>query len=270
MRNLLTCLFCIVARTIFGQITESLPAAGSIANTSTADAHLWSAFHNPAAIASTTSLSGELFYHSRFQINELASKGGQVLLPTQYVNIGAAFSYTGYSLYHEVLAGIGFARNFSDKFLLGVQFNYYTAYFTETNRYRGMLLAQIGLLVHLSPKIDIGFNTFNPFQSRLKTEYTEKRIASVYSMGAAYYFAPELASRIQVDRELNGSYWLSAGFEYTILERITVKLGGYGSGYFVPAIGVGIKYGKFTAGVNGEMHPLLGLNFSGRLGYSFK
>ena len=42
------------------------------------------------------------------------AKSIQLALPSNLMNVGVSFSYFGYSLYHEMLCGLGFARNFSD------------------------------------------------------------------------------------------------------------------------------------------------------------
>jgi len=168
-----------------------------------------------------------------------------------------------------MIAGLGFARNFSDKFAMGVQFNYYTAFFSASNTYRGAFMPQIGLSVKLTSNFSIGFNTFNPFQSNIRTEYVIKRLPSVFSVGTGYFFSTDFVWRTQIDKELSSDYRFATGFEYNMLQCFSFKLGAYDSGYLVPCLGVGIKTGAILIDLNCEMHPLLGLNTLAAIKYKF-
>jgi hypothetical protein len=208
-------------------------------------------------------------YNNRFIIPELSTKSIQLGLSSNLINTGFSFSHFGYSQYHEIMIGLGFARNFADKFAMGLQFNYLTCYFAASNSYRGALLPQIGLSVKISPVLNIGFNVNNPFQTNLKTEYSVKRIPSVFSLGTKYDFSPELVWRLQMDKEISSNYRFASGFEYSMLKSVSIKLGAYGSDYFVPCIGVGLNAGIFIFNLNCELHPILGINTSAAIKYHF-
>jgi hypothetical protein len=208
-------------------------------------------------------------YENRFIINELSTKSFNAAYSTAFVNTGFSFSYFGYSLYHEMLFGLGFARNFSDKFALGVQFNYLNAFFLASNDYKGSFFPQIGLNVSISPIFLLAFNTFNPFQANIKNEYTIKRIPSVFSLGTAYYFSDELVWRIQVDKEISSSYRFATGFDYEILHFLKLKIGAYVNDFLIPCLGVGFRMSSFNFDLNGELHPLLGVNSSASVKYHF-
>jgi hypothetical protein len=168
-----------------------------------------------------------------------------------------------------MILGIGFGRNFSDKFAMGVQFNYYTAYFNATNSYRGALLPQIGLSVKFSPNFNIGFNTFNPFQTSIRTEFVTKRLPSIFSLGSEYSFSTDLVWRTQIDKEVSSNYRFATGFEYQMLNQFNVKLGAYASDYLIPCLGVGFKTGSLHVDLNCESHPLLGINTLASIKYRF-
>ncbi|MDP4238957.1 MAG: hypothetical protein Q8904_05730 [Bacteroidota bacterium] len=259
-------IFC---QSLFSQISTVIPSSEAIALTSVADTHSWAAFNNPAMLGYVDKPEFGLQFENRYLLSELSTKSIQLALPSNLINTGISFSYFGYSLYHEMITGIGFARNFSDKFAMGVQFNYYTAFFSASNSYRGALLPQIGLSVHLSPLFSFGFNTFNPFQTNIQTEYVIKRLPSVFSLGTEYLFSEELVWRTQIDKEVSSNYRFATGFEYQMLQSFRVKLGAYDSGYLVPCLGVGFKTGAFRIDLNCEMHPLLGLNTLAAIKYRF-
>ena len=259
--------FCFCKLT--SQISKILPTTVSIAETSVSNQQDRTAFNNPAMLGYPDNPEIGFQFENRYLIPELSTKSVQLAFPTKLVNVGFSFSHFGYSLYHEMLFGVGFARNFSDKFSMGVQFNYYTAYFSATNSYHGALLPQIGLSVKFSPVFSIGFNTFNPFQTNINTENVIKRIPSVFSLGTEYYFSSELVWRTQVDKEVSSNYRFATGFEYKMIENLAVKLGAYDSDYLVPCLGLGLNFGSFLFDLNCELHPLLGLNTLAAVNYRF-
>ena len=239
----LLCLIGLLSANCFSQIPGILPCSGSIAQTSVSDTPNWASFNNPAILGYAEKPEAGLQFENHYLIQQLSTKTVQFELPTRLVNTGLSFSHFGYSLYHEMILGAAFARNFSDKFALGVQFNYYMAYFAASDSYRGALLPQLGLSVKLSPVLSLGFNVFNPFQTNIETEYVSKRLASVFSFGTEYFFSNEFVWRTQIDKEVSSNYRFAIGFDYQILQQFKVKLGAYGSDYLVSCLGFGFKTG---------------------------
>jgi hypothetical protein len=258
--------FC---KILLSQISSIIPSSKSIAGTSVTNQKDWSGFTNPAHLGYLETTEIGLQFENRYLISELSTKSFQAGFATNLVNAGVCFSYSGYSLYHEMLVGLALARNFSDQFAMGVEFNYYSAYFVASNSYRGALLPQVGLSVKLSPSFSLGFNSFNPFQTNINTEYVVKRIPSVFSLGTGYFFSPELVWRTQIDKEVSSNYRFATGFEYQMIENLSVKLGAYGSDYLVPCLGFGFNSGSFLFDLNCELHPLLGLNTLAAIKYRF-
>lgn len=247
---------------VYTQIAVSVPSATSVANASVAVQNDWNAFQNTSALAHIETFEASAQYENRFMIKELSTKSLQAAINAKYVNVGLAFSYFGYSLYNDMILGIGSARNFGDKFSMGVQFNYYMAYFSGEgiNRYRGTIFPQVGLSSRIFPNLTIGFNAFNPFLTNIKTEYSEKKIPSVFSLGSNYNFSQQLIWLAQIDKEVNSNFRFATGFEYTMLEKLTVKLGAYATDFLVPCLGADIHLNRFNIYLNTEFHPQLGLN----------
>ena len=254
---------------VSAQISSILPQSVSIAQTSVADTHNWATFNNPAMLGYIQNPEIDIQFENRFLISELSTKSVQLGFSSSIVNAGLSFSHFGYSFYHEMLLGLSFARNFSDKFSMGMQFVYYTAFFNASNSYRGTLFPQVGISSRLTPNFTIGFNTFNPFQTNIQTEYTIKRIPSIFSLGTEYYFSSDLAWRTQIDKEISSNYRFGTGFEYQMLQNLNVKLGAYGWDYLVPCLGIGFTSGSFVVDINCDLHPLLGLNTMASIKYKF-
>ncbi len=252
-------LLLLLSQFCLAQITGAIPSSSSIANTSTSDSHHWTAFHNPAILGKIEKSELAVLYENRFQLSELSTKTIQAAYSNNLINTGISLSQFGYSHYQEFMLGIGWGRNFSNKFSMGVQFNYFTNYFEASNTYRAALIAQFGLLMQLSPNFNLGFSSFNPFQSNIKAEFVVQKIPSIFSYGAEYFFCPELVWRSQLDKEVSSNYRIASGFEYTMLQLVVVKLGAYQSDFLVPCLGLGLSTSAFVLSFNTEMHPLLGL-----------
>lgn len=248
----------------------AIPSATAPANASVAYADSWGIFHNPAILTSVKNTTATLGYENKFFVSELSTASAGVAIPTKYVQVGVALSHFGYSAYSETQVGIALARSFTDKFSMGVQFNYYSVYFSprERERSQGVVVAQIGLLSELSKGFYIGFNAYNPAQTNIKTDLVEKRIPSIFNLGAMYRFSDKLLWLAQVNKEIGSEVGWATGFEYQVIDVLSVRLGGYGSP-FVPSLGVGLKFGKFRFDANFEQHPALGISSVGSLKYEF-
>jgi len=270
MRKLVLSMFLFFIVYSYAQIPEIISSSVSVAQTSVSDSRSWTALSNTAMLGYVTGSEIGIQIENRYFISQLSNKSIQVALPTNYMNVGVSFTHFGYSLYHEMITGLGFARNFSDKFSLGIQFNYYSAYFSALNSYRGALFPQVGLSVRFSPVFDVGFSIFNPFETNIQTELITKRLPSVFSLGSEYFFSPELVWRAQIDKEVSSNYRFATGFEYQMLQQFTLKLGGYGSDYLVSCLGLGFKTGAFYIDLNCDIHPLLGLNPLIAVKYKFR
>lgn len=259
----------IVTQLINAQIATVIPFSSSIAQTSVADSKNWSAFNNPSMLGYIRQPEIGMGYGNRFLLSQLSSKTVQAGIPTQLLNIGLSYNYFGYSLYHEMQYGIGFARNYADRFALGLQFNYYSAYFSASNSYRGAFLPQIGISTKLSHHLQLGFSTYNPFQSNIKTDLVVKRIPSIFSLGTEYEFSNDLIWRTQIDKEVSSNYRFATGFDYHMLPPVEIKLGIYSLDYLVPCLGLGFISGSLAIDFNCEMHPLLGLSTFASIKYRY-
>ena len=240
---------------VFAQSSASaIPSSIAPGNAGVAYAGHWGLFQNPALMVSEKKTEAAVGYENKFFISELSTVSAGVVIPTQYVQVGAALSYFGYSAYSETQAGIAFARSFSDKFSMGVQFNYYSVYFSPTERSQGVVIAQVGLLSEISKDFYVGFNVYNPAQTNIKTELVEKHIPSIFNLGTMYRFSDKLLWVAQLNKEIGSDVGWATGFEYQVVDALSVRLGGYGSP-FVPSLGIGLHFGKFTFDANFERHP---------------
>jgi hypothetical protein len=250
---------CLFVSNINAQIPYLLPSSTSVASTSVADMLSWSAFHNPAPLSGID--VPQLIIHAdhRYIITELSTKCFSFAYPTNHFVSGFSFSHFGFSRYHEMMIGFAFARNFSEKFMLGVQFNYCTAFFLSSNSYHGTFFPQIGMNFPLNKKLSLGFHVFNPFQAKIQSDITTKRLPAIFSMGFSARSSSNFIWRFQADKEISSNYRLSAAADYHLSEELRFQAGVYGYEYLIPCLGFGYRVKYFAIDLLAEMHPLLGL-----------
>ena len=252
------------------QVTDIIPAGTPIANTTVARTDVWSCFSNPATLIQPERWQAAMQIENKYLIPELSTKLVQAAFTSEIVNVGIGVSHFGYSKYNEMLAGVALSRNFGDKFSMGVQGNLYASYFSDEAGYQYAFIPQVGMTAHLTANFTLGFHAFNPYQQNLRTDYVEKRLPSLFSLGTNLCFADDFRWSTQIDKEVSSNFRFATGFEWDMVEQFTLKIGGYGSEYFVGCLGFGLHFGGFNFDLNSELHPILGVNLLGNLSYKLK
>lgn len=266
-KHYLMWIFVVSTITVLCQTTELTPSTYSAANASVADNKYYSAFKNPASLATQQGIGAGIQYENKFIINELSKKSIYTFSSTRLLNIGVAATYSGYQLYNEILTGVVLAKNFDNVFQLGVQYNYYSVYSAEDNKRHAAFFPQIGLIVKVAPAFHVGFSTFNPGQQTIQFKYIQKRIPSVFSLGFDWKISDNLNFLFQTDKNISGNYRIAGGFEYQIKDFLIFRTGAYHTKYLTPTLGCGLKFGTFDFYINTELHPILGLTTNAAIQY---
>lgn len=260
MRFCLLTAFMLCCLTSYQQVAYTIPTSISAANTSVADTENRTPFHNPACFAYDKSPSLIFSFENRYILTNLATKSLAFGYPTKLFSTGLVMCHYGFSAFHEVNTGVFFARNFANKFSMGMQFNYHTVYLVQSNTYRGMLYPQIGLQIPVKNDFLIACHIFNPFASNIHTENRIIHLPSLYSLGLAYAFSYELSWRFQMDKELRSPYRMATAFDYQFTKFTRFQVGVYHQDYLVSSIAFGFNFSAFSFDINTEIHPILGLN----------
>ena len=251
------------------QKTTVIPASFVGGNASVAYKNEWLPFHNPAALAEAEKIGFQLLYENRYITKELANKVFNAWFPTKYLNIGASFSHFGYSEYNEMLSAVTFARQFGNRFRLGIEIDYYTVFFSQTKHYKGIITTQVGTQISITDDFSIAFNVFNPVFSKIKLDFAEKRLPTTFSIGSLYSIKNTVDWLVQLDKEVSSPLRWATGFEYAPVKEFIVRIGAYGYDNFIPTFGAGIKFGGFKFDVNADYNSVLGFSLTGCLGYKF-
>ncbi len=266
-RLCLTAVFMSCCLICYQQTACTFPQSVSAANTSVSDTKNRTAFHNPACFAYEHKPELTSSFESHYISTSLAVKSLSFAYPTKYFTGGLAFYHYGFSVFHEMNTGIFFARNFSDAFTMGLQFNYHSVYLAQSNKYRGMLYPQMGVHIPLNNRFLIACHIINPFASNIKSENRNITLPSLSSMGIAYSFSEKLTWRFQLDKEIRSAYRLATAFDYQFTKHTRFQLGISHQDYLISAIGFGINIKAFAFDIATETHPILGLNVISQLRY---
>lgn len=253
---------------IMAQINNIIPSAPSIANTPTARTDQWSAFANPASLTENKRFSFAFTYENKYLLAELSGKTAQAAYCNPWVNVGIAFTHFGYKQYSDIMAGICLSHDFSGKFSIGLQGNYYAAYFGSEAGYVYTIFPQVGATVHITPTLCLGFHAFNPFIQQLKGEFVSKQIPAMFSLGSEWRFYNHFNWLVQIDKEVQSPFRVATGFEYQVIKELGVKIGGYASTYFVPCFGINLNFSGWRFDINCELNPLLGVNTLGSVSFA--
>lgn len=252
----------------WGQKTTALPTSCVAGNASVAYTDDWSAFHNPAALGHKERISVGILYENKYITKELANKVASVAVPTKYINLGASFSHFGYSEYNEMLASLSFARKFG-RLSIGVDAVYYAVYLSPSERYRGAFTTQVGMQVQATDDWSLAFSAFNPVFSKVKGEYTQKPLPTVFSIGSQYKIRGIVNWLVQFDKEITSPLRWATGFEYAPVEEFIVKVGAYGYRDIRPTLGLGMRLKGLKFDVMADYNSVLGFSLTGALGYEF-
>lgn len=269
-KRLYTFFFLVVCTYIvsYAQISDIIPSGTTIANTPVARVDRWNAFSNPASLAQEGFAVG-IQYENKYLLAELSGKSVQASYCNPWINVGIAFMHFGYKQYSDIMAGVCLSHNFNDRFSIGVQCNYYAAYFGDETGYKGTVFPQIGINIFVCKGLNIGFQAFNPFLQNIKGELVEKKVPAVFSIGTSYAFLEKFTWDVQIDKEVRSPFRVATGLEYQIVEQFGVKIGGYANRSFTPCLGVKLCFRGVRFDLHCEWDPVLGVNTLGNISYAF-
>lgn len=262
-----------VALGLYAQMQEILPRGTAPAAADVAYARRWQPWGNPAALASEDKYSLSAGYENRYLSWELHDAYFSLAVPTQYVNVGAAFNFFGYDLYREMMASLTASKRWG-RVAVGVEFDYFNMFIAEEGVYHHAFTAEVGLQVWATDKCVVGFRMFNPMFSRVRGGPSARRLPVMIDVGCGYTFIRSLDVICQLGYVLNQGFRWNVGVEYRIIDELIVRLGicGYnvnGLNRFVPSLGAGLRFGIFGFDLAADYDPRLGVSLCSNISFSF-
>lgn len=226
---------------------------------------VWSGFHNQAASVYLPGLAAGAYYESRFAMSELSYKGVVVAMPFRKSAFGLNYNSFGYSLFSNSRAGLFYAQKLSEKFSVGVQFNYYSLRLGENYGTRGTVGMEGGFLYRYNTKLSLAAHIQNPTRAGF-TDYNNERSPSILRFSAGYRFSDKVMMLAEVKKPDNAGYKVSGGVEYIPVEQIAIRAGFNSNQSFTFGFGWRIKTLSIDAAAG--FHAVLGFTPQVSLNYT--
>ena len=223
---------------------------------STQQEDVFSYLNNQAALAEVKKVAIGIYGERRFSLAATSLYGATVAIPTKNGNFGINLIHTGFKNFTESQAGLAYAISLGKKVDVGVQFNYY-GYNVPSYGSNAAINFEIGAIVHLTDKVNIGVHVYNPVGGNFTK--TDEKLTAAYTLGLGYDLSDNFFVSTEIVKEEDFPVRINTGFQYRFMHQFFVRAG------IVTATstwyaGVGVSWGNFRLDVTGSYHPQLGLS----------
>jgi hypothetical protein len=229
---------------------------------------VWSAFHNQAGLSQINGPSAGIYYENRFNIKELGDKGLVFAMPFGKHTFALSYRSLGYSAFSNSNAALAYAMRLTDKFGIGLQFNYQTIRIGENYGNRRATSFDAGFLYKLNDKFRLAGHIQNPTRAKI-ADYNDERLPSVVRFGIGYHFSNKVNAIIEVKKPSDNKPSLKGGIEYWPIDKLALRAG-FGSVPSQITFGFGWKTKLIAFDVFAGFHQTLGITPQVSLTYSGK
>ncbi len=217
---------------------------------------VWSTNNNQAGLGFNKSISGGIYYESRFLLKETGYKAGAFVLPVKTGALGLSVTSFGYELYNRTNVGLSYGQHFGEKFSAGVQLNYFNTKLSENYGQKSAFTASLGLMAKLNKELTIGVHVYNPTRSKL-AEYNNERIPTIMKLGLDYKFSEKVFVALETEKDIDYDAIIKAGIEYHIIDVLYLR-GGVSSNPSLTSFGLGVLLKDFKLDIASSYHQTLG------------
>jgi hypothetical protein len=222
-------------------------------------------FNNSAGIANIKEREAAIFYSpAPFGLKEMATGNLAYVEPFSFGSVALGGMYYGFNLYKEVKISAAVSYKFNN-LSIGSTLNYHTV---KIDRYGsdGSAYIDIGMILKLTEEINWGVSLQNVNRASFGKE--KNQIPVIYLTGIAARITPGFSLYLAVGKELKYKPEIKVGFEYDIVEYLTIRSGfnNYPSSY---SAGIGINYNKLSLDYSFFTHQDLGITHQAGLRIRF-
>ncbi len=212
---------------------------------------------NQAALAQAKKPSLGAYGEQRFMVSATNLYCAVLALPTSEGNFGVQIDYFGFKDYNESQIGLAYARSLGPKLDVGIKFNYFAfripSYITSST-----VNFEMGVIAHLTEKLNAGFHVYNPVGGNLSKTDGEK-LRSVYDFGIGYEASENFLVSAEIVKQESLPANVIAGIQYNFQKQFFVRAG-VNSENGSPYGGAGISWKDIRLDVSASYHPQLGLS----------
>ena len=212
--------------------------------------------NNQAALARIKNVAAGVYAETRFLLTATSLYTASIAVPTKNGNFGVNINYSGFKNFNESQIGLAYARSAGKKVDIGIQFNYYN-YRVPSYNSASTVNFEIGAIVHLTDKLNIGVHVYNPVGGKFSG--TEEKLTSALKFGIGYDISENFFISTEMVKEENFALNVNTGIEYRFMKQLFARVG-IASATSTGYAGVGVSWGNFRIDVTGSYHPQLGLS----------
>lgn len=218
---------------------------------------VFSSSSNQAALAQIKNPSIGVYGEDRFLLNAANMYAAVVALPTKQGNFGIEIDYFGFKNYNESQIGFAYARNLGKLLDLGIKFNYFS-FRIPAYQNSSSLNFEIGVIAHLTDKLNAGIHLYNPVGGNLSKTDNEK-LSSIYKFGLGYEASESFLISAEIVKQEDMPVNVNAGVQYSFLKQFFARAG-IASENESPYAGAGVSWNNIRLDISASYHPQLGLS----------
>lgn len=243
---------------------------GAVGTYSKSFTDVYAAQHNAAALPSLENTSLSAYSEKRFNLKELAFYNLVAAVPVSEMDaFGISASYLGHAESNQTFLSLGYGRKLSDKIQVGTAFHYNRL---GQNKFYGStsyITASVGAIMHVTEKVHVGFNAYNPIQATFGTGDFKEKTNAQYTFGIGYDAGKNLHLGAALVTEQNAGLSVNLSLQYNLIERLFLR-GGINTQTTSYFAGLGFLLSDFRIDLATSYHPQLGLTPGVLLMYAFK
>lgn len=210
---------------------------------------------NQASLAEIKQTGIGFFSEQRFLIKNYSSHQLAFVAKGRNINFGVQFNHAGVSNFNESSIGLAVGKKLSDKIDVGVQFNLNTEKVYAGSRSTD-LNAEGGIILHLTPILNVGIYLFNP-AGIIKPSEKNLKNPAVFKFGVGYDVSDDFYLSAEILKEADMPATIQAGFQYQYRKKFFTRFV-YVNHLQRISFSSGISHGKFRIGIHVSTHPNLG------------
>ena len=218
---------------------------------------VFSVSQNQASLAQIKDPALGVYGEKRFLMEETNMFSSIVAIPTKEGNFAFQADYFGYKNFNESQLGVAYARNVGSKLDIGIKFNYYSFRIPGYEN-PSTLNFEMGAIVHVSEKINVGLHFYNPVGGKLSKTENDK-LPSVYSFGLGYEPSENFLIAAEMVKEQGLPVSVNAAVQYQFAKSFFARFG-IATENETPFAGAGVAFNNFRLEVSASYHPQLGLS----------
>ena len=255
------------AQTIMKPLGAQYGAVGTYSQSFT---DVYAVQHNAAALPGLESSAVSAYSEKRFNLKELSFYNLVAAIPvSEFDAFGVSASYLGHAESNQTFLSLGYGRKLSDKIQVGTAFHYNRLGQNKFYGSAGYITASVGAIMHVTDKVHVGINAYNPIQATYGTGSFKEKTNAQYTFGIGYDAGKNLHLGAALVTEQNNGLSVNLSLQYNLIDRLFLR-GGINTQTTSYFASLGFLLSDFRIDLATSYHPQLGLTPGVLLMYQFK